>query len=181
MYKHLSIGVCMLQVALLAASVLALIPGTEIGPSSNARSDNQGREDPEVFSLGQAADFAGADRDGDGVLGILEFTALEKLSREDRLAGEFSRMDRDSDGYIDAEEYVARHPRETGQTSSTDFALADLDGNGRLGPKELAVLWPPDTGYLSFSRLDRNADEGISLQEFHAEAPRPGQGAPSWW
>jgi hypothetical protein len=70
-----------------------------------------GPPNPEEFKAEQAALFAQADGNGDGVLSLDEFKTLETLMRDSMMAHHFEALDTSSDGVVSLEELQAQGPR----------------------------------------------------------------------
>ena len=76
----------------------------------------------------------------------------------------FERLDEDGDGRLGLKEYLADRRSPSAIQLATDiFALCDLDGDGKLSPEEFRTK-PPQA---RFRQMDRDADGGLSLGEFH--------------
>lgn len=105
--------------------------------------------------------FGQIDRDGNGVLTLLEMQAAAAIR--------FNALDVDGDGMV--------YPQERAQSRENrlkiGFGRADRDGNGMLDAAEMHALARQQAN-RRIVQLDRNGDGMISLEEMHH-----GQGQPT--
>jgi Ca2+-binding EF-hand superfamily protein len=95
-------------------------------------------------AVGCQADFASADRNGDGRLDRGEF--------HERAIEQFYLIDRDRNGHLVVAEVVG--------ISAEVFRRVDVNGDGRLSVQEFA-----NARYVDFVTADRNQDGSLTIEE----------------
>lgn len=180
MLKYSIISATLLPLTFVATSSLARPLGPPLDDQPRLAvfierfdTDGNGRVTRQEIEAVRAADFAGADLDGDGALGYVELQTLEEQQKAERLAHAFASLDEDDSGAISDREFVDGHPREGAEAAAFVFSIADTDGNDSLSQEELAALRQLGPGPWHFTILDHNSDGSISQDEFvAASSPR---------
>lgn len=103
------------------------------------------------------ADFDRIDVDGDGVISIAEYRALQ-IAR-------WPRIDRNGDGYLTLEDFP-RFAEGRARRLLAGIAALDANGDGRISRDEFVNGPAP-----LFHRADRNADGVLTRPELEAAAP----------
>ncbi len=115
-------------------------------------------------------------RDGELITEEVEGLDADHPMIANMLTQEFERFDRDADGAVDFAEFESRHLA----MMESSFRRLDADDDGRLVQAELDALpavfgmdeaqaaRPSPFDEQAFGALDRNADGGVTLEEFAA-------------
>lgn len=111
--------------------------------------------------------FTSGDTDGNSLLSLAEFQALEAANRQTRLQAEFDAMDTDASGAIDADEFQNARPQQTEAVALRIFNYADTNADGTLSLTELEAMHTPEGRLLThFAEMDADGDGALSETEF---------------
>lgn len=174
MYRKLFVLSLAVQSVLFAVVGMARMPGP---PSleefqRHFDSDGDGQVTRGEIQLVRTREFQQADVDGNGHVGLAEFLNWEKQRRRKQLQQRLERLDLNADGRLSEAEFVNGHLLGPEHVPGSVFRLADIDGDALLNLTELQAL-DDNRDAWHFAHMDRNADNGIALDEF-LQAPLPG-------
>lgn len=160
-----------LIVSVLTASLFATsfaYAGPHGGSLKEYDTDGNGVVTSVEYIAGRTTDFNSADVDKNTNLSLAEFLNLESTLQTRHIASAFASIDTDANSVISLAEFTAN----TSGTSSTYltnvFNLADKNTDAGLSLAEFTELQgkSANNGIWEFARLDTNADQALTLDEF---------------
>lgn len=147
------------------------------GLSSIYDTDGDGTVTTEEVTAVRTADHTAADTDSTDGLSLAEFTTMQANIRTRYITAAFDKLNTSGDDSLSLEEFTASSTNTTRIAQLTNiFNLADTDANTSLNLAEFTALKAGGKSpIMQFARLDTDASQQVTLEEYLAVASRGGK------